>query len=144
MSMTLDDINKLLEHSFKDESLRNEVWKDFYAILPAPIGIGFDDDVLEFLDGAWKLNQKTIFIVLEQDDAKACYKKLQTICPITRDSLFIGRTCGHILDLERPKAFHRFVETYIEKKNIKSLWVRIEDDSHPIGDKFIRMISVYK
>lgn len=58
MSMTLDDINKFLEHSFKDESLRNEVWKDLYAILPPPIGIGFDDDVLEFLDGAWKLNQK--------------------------------------------------------------------------------------
>ena len=48
--MTIDDINKLLEHSFKDESLRNEVWKDFYAILPAPIGIGFDDDALDFLD----------------------------------------------------------------------------------------------
>ena len=144
MSMTLDDINKLLEHSFKDESLRNEVWKDLYAVLPPPIGIGFYDDVLEFLDGAWKLNQKTIFIELGKDDAKAYFKKLQSFCPITRDSLFIVRTCGHILDLERPKAFFRFNETYIEKMNIKSLWARIEDETHPIGDKFIRMITVYK
>ena len=144
MPLTLDDINKLLEHSFKDEALRNEVWKDLYAILPPPIGIGFYDDALEFLEGAWKLNQKTIFIELGKDDAKECYKKLQSFCPITRDSLFITRTCGHILDLERPKAFFRFIENYIEKINIKSLWARIEDETHPIGDKFIRMITVYK
>ena len=61
MPSTCHDINKLLEHSFKDEALRNEVWKDLYAILPPPIGTGIYEDALEFMDGAWKITQKKFF-----------------------------------------------------------------------------------
>ena len=60
MPLTLDDIYKLLDHSFKDESLHNEVWKDFYALLPPPLGIGYDEDFMNYLDGAFKIIQKKI------------------------------------------------------------------------------------
>ncbi|WP_405324788.1 hypothetical protein [Fibrobacter sp.] len=141
--MTLDDISKLLEHSFKDETLRNEVWKDFYAILPPPIGIGFYDDVLEFLDGAWKISQKKIFAPANLEPQKY-FKTLQSLCPITNKNFFITHFCGCALNIERGKAFSNFNEKFITKNGLNVIWANIRDESLSIGDEIIRMITVYK
>lgn len=141
--MTLDDINKLLEHSFKDEVLRNEVWRDLYAILPPPIGIGFYDDVLEFLEGAWKISQKKIFIPADIEPKKY-FKALQALCPITNKNFFIPHSCGCDLNMERFKAFLNFKEKFIMKNGLNVIWAHIRDESLSIGEQLIRMITVYK
>lgn len=143
MPLTLDDINKLLEHSFKNEVLRNDVWKDFYALLPPPIGIGYDEDFMNYLDGAFKINQKKIDLTNARGE-KEIFKGFKSLLPITQPSVLILRTCGHVLDLEHGRAWLNFREKYILQNNLELFSARIEDDSMPIGARVYRLITAYK
>ena len=143
MSSTCHDINKLLEHSFKDEALRNDVWKDLYAILPPPIGTGIYEDALEFMDGAWKITQKKVFLPASLEPQKY-FKALETLCPISNKNFFIVHSCGCALNLERFKTFERFKEKFITINNLNVLWTHIRDEALSVGDELIRMITVYK
>lgn len=143
MSIPLEDINELLGHSFKDETLRNEVWKDFYALLPPPLGIGYDEDFLNYLDGAFKINQKKIDLTNIRGK-KEYFKGLQAFLPITKSPFFIRRTSGHCLNLEWFEAVCSFEEKFLTSNNLESHWARIEDDSLPLDAKVIRMVIAYK